>query len=118
MNKAKTPVTTRLFNQVASPPYKLNRSNNQTFSKFYRTNNYSFMLARALSSGSSNKSSDGGNNKKASDVEQDENSEDSKEIVLTPGEKVAVASRLSMWLGVGVFACFCGYYIIKELIPT
>lgn len=49
----------------------------------------------------------------------DADAEDStKEIVLTPGQKVVAASRLSMWVGIGVFACACAYYIGKELIPT
>lgn len=41
-----------------------------------------------------------------------------KEIVLTPGEKVVVASRLGLWAGIAAFASVCAYYIAKELIPT
>jgi import inner membrane translocase subunit TIM21 len=44
--------------------------------------------------------------------------DDTKEIVLTPGEKVVAATRLSMWLGIFAFASVCAYYIGKELIPT
>lgn len=40
------------------------------------------------------------------------------EIVLTPGQKVAAASRLTMWAGIFTFACACAYFIGKELIPT
>jgi hypothetical protein len=43
---------------------------------------------------------------------------DTKEIVLTPGEKVAAASRLTLWAGVAVFATVCAYFIGKELLPT
>lgn len=43
---------------------------------------------------------------------------DSKEIVLTPGEQVVAATRLGMWGGIFAFACVCGYYIVKELMPT
>jgi hypothetical protein len=43
---------------------------------------------------------------------------DTKEIVLTPGEKVVVASRLGLWLGIGAFAAACAFYIGKELLPT
>jgi len=43
---------------------------------------------------------------------------DTKEIVLTPGQKVAAASRLTMWTGIFGFACACAYFIGKELIPT
>ena len=43
---------------------------------------------------------------------------DTKEIVLTPGQKVAAASRLTMWAGILTFACACAYFIGKELIPT
>lgn len=42
----------------------------------------------------------------------------SKEIVMTPGEKVAAASRLTLWGGIGLFAAFCAYYIAAELMPT
>jgi len=41
-----------------------------------------------------------------------------KEIVLTPGQKVAAASRLTMWGGIFAFGCACAYFIAKELIPT
>lgn len=43
---------------------------------------------------------------------------DTKEIVLTPGETVVAASRLTLWAGIAVFAAACAYYIIMELIPT
>jgi import inner membrane translocase subunit TIM21 len=43
---------------------------------------------------------------------------DSKEIVLTPGQKVVAASRLGMWAGIFGFAFACAYYIGRELIPT
>lgn len=44
--------------------------------------------------------------------------EETSEIVLTPGQKVVAATRLSMWLGIAVFATGCAYFIAKELIPT
>lgn len=44
--------------------------------------------------------------------------DDTKEIVLTPGQKVAAASRLTMWAGIFAFACGCAYFIGRELIPT
>jgi import inner membrane translocase subunit TIM21 len=48
----------------------------------------------------------------------DNDDPDTKEIVLTPGQKVAAASRLTMWTGIFGFACVCAYFIGKELIPT
>eukprot|EP00970_Alexandrium_tamarense_P004322 scaffold721_cov202-Alexandrium_tamarense.AAC.29 len=42
----------------------------------------------------------------------------SQEIVLTPGEKVVVGTRLFFWAGAFAFASVCAYYIGKELIPT
>lgn len=48
----------------------------------------------------------------------DDDPADTKEIVLTPGQKVAVASRLTMWAGIFTLASACAYYIGKELIPT
>lgn len=50
--------------------------------------------------------------------EAKEDDAEAKELVLTPGEKVVVAGRLGLWLGVGAFAAVCAYYIGKELIPT
>jgi import inner membrane translocase subunit TIM21 len=47
-----------------------------------------------------------------------EGGDKTKEIVLTPGQKVVAASRLGMWAGVLGFACACAYFIGKELIPT
>ena len=49
---------------------------------------------------------------------QGDDDPDTKEIVLTPGQKVAAASRLTMWAGIFSFACACAYFIGKELIPT
>ena len=42
----------------------------------------------------------------------------SQEMVLTPGEKVVVGTRLFFWSGALAFASVCGYYIVKELMPT
>ena len=47
-----------------------------------------------------------------------EDADDTKEIVLTPGEQVVAASRLTMWAGIFGFACVCAYYIGRELFPT
>jgi mitochondrial import inner membrane translocase subunit TIM21 len=49
---------------------------------------------------------------------KDEEEDPTKDIVLTPGEQVVVATRLSMWLGILAFASMCAYYIGKELLPT
>jgi hypothetical protein len=48
----------------------------------------------------------------------DKDGSDTKEIVMTPGEQVAAASRVTMWFGISIFASVCAYYIGKELIPT
>jgi import inner membrane translocase subunit TIM21 len=48
----------------------------------------------------------------------DDAADETKEIVLTPGEAVVAASRLGMWAGILGFACVCAYYIGKELLPT
>jgi import inner membrane translocase subunit TIM21 len=44
--------------------------------------------------------------------------DETKELVLTPGQKVVAASRLGLWAGVAAFALACAYYIGRELIPT
>jgi hypothetical protein len=67
------------------------------------------LTSRALSSEADKKNKKEGADKDGSDT---------KEIVMTPGEQVAAASRVTMWSGIAVFAGFCAYYIGKELIPT
>jgi hypothetical protein len=57
----------------------------------------------------------GGEEKKNAD---DKGESTENEIVLTPGQKVVAATRLTMWLGIAVFATGCAYFIAKELIPT
>lgn len=86
-------------------------------SLFLRTNPYYRPdVMRVFSSNNTESKSDSTTNQQQSD---DKNAEDpTKEIVLTPGEKVVVASRLTMWAGIAVFASFCAYYIIRELLPT
>ena len=56
--------------------------------------------------------------KKEGKETSDQQEGDSKEIVLTPGQKVVAASRLTMWAGIAAFAAVCGFYIVKELMPT
>ena len=57
-------------------------------------------------------------NKQQSSETAGDDDETSKEIVLTPGQKVVAATRLGMWLGIAVFASGCAYFIAKELFPT
>mmetsp|Transcript_19956 Transcript_19956/g.34005 ORF Transcript_19956/g.34005 Transcript_19956/m.34005 type:complete len:272 (+) Transcript_19956:231-1046(+) len=78
--------------------------------KYQRPN----LAVRSMASSSSSSGE-----KKASE-KANVNSEEatSSEIVLTPGEKVVVGSRLFFWSGVFAFASVCAYYIGKELIPT
>lgn len=49
---------------------------------------------------------------------EDSTAQSSQELVLTPGEKVVVGTRLFFWAGALAFASVCGYYIVKELLPT
>lgn len=44
--------------------------------------------------------------------------EDEDALVLTPGQKVVVAGRLTLWAGIAAFATVCAYFIIRELMPT
>eukprot|EP00934_Nitzschia_sp_Nitz4_P007362 Nitzschia sp. Nitz4//scaffold17_size182527//60063//60839//NITZ4_001845-RA/size182527-processed-gene-0.94-mRNA-1//1//CDS//3329539313//7352//frame0 len=55
---------------------------------------------------------------KKADADGKADADDTKEIVLTPGEQVVAASRLSMWAGMFGLAVVCAYFIGKELIPT
>ena len=61
----------------------------------------------------------GGSKEETTTPKGEEEEETTKgELVLTPGQKVAVASRLTMWVGILGFASVCAYYIAKELMPT
>ena len=75
---------------------------------------------RLLSSNTNHKSdqTESTNTSKDKDGGGKEQSSDSNEIVLTPGETVVAVSRLTMWAGIAVFAAVCAYYIAMELIPT
>jgi len=77
--------------------------------------NPSLGWSRTLSSQSGGR---GGKAEETSDPKDGETTDETKELVLTPGQKVAVASRLTMWAGMFGVACICAYYIGKELIPT
>lgn len=44
--------------------------------------------------------------------------EEQTALMVTPYQRVAQASSLGFWLCLGGLACVCGYYIIKELMPT
>jgi len=71
--------------------------------KYHRLN----LARRSMVSSSS--SSDG---KKGTDKTNAEGEEGaSSEIVLTPGEKVVVGTRLIFWAGAFAFASVCAYYI-------
>jgi len=67
-------------------------------------------VARTFSSSSEKKNGTNGT--------QQQEDVTSSEIVLTPGEKVVVGTRLAIWSAAGCFALGCGYYIFKELMPT
>jgi hypothetical protein len=73
---------------------------------------------RTLSSDTQKSSDTKTSDKNDANKTEADSTSDSKEIVLTPGEQVVAATRLGMWGGIFVFACVCGYYIVKELMPT
>ncbi len=60
------------------------------------------------------------NNSEKSAKREDSNADgtDRNEIVLTPGQKVAAGTRLTVWAGCLVLGGICAYYIGKELFPT
>ena len=72
------------------------------------------LIARSFSSDPGNKA----NSKAQSESASGDEEETTKEIVMTPGEQVVAAGRLTMWAGIGVFALCCAYYIGVELFPT
>jgi hypothetical protein len=72
---------------------------------------------RFLSSNSGN-SNNTTEKTKTEQAKPNDGEEDTKEIVLTPGETVVAVSRLSLWAGIAAFATVCAYYIGKELFPS
>ena len=89
---------------------------------FGRPINSSTLRLLSTSGSNTNKKSDQTDAKKSTSTSKDgdgkQESSDSNEIVLTPGETVVAVSRLTMWAGIAVFATACAYYIAMELIPT
>ena len=77
----------------------------------------SFIRSSSSSSGGGGDKSNGQSSTSA-DGEQHPPPPTSQEIVLTPGEKVVVGTRLFFWSAAFAFASVCGYYIIRELMPT
>lgn len=71
--------------------------------KYQRPN----LAARSMASSSSSS----GEKKASEKANADGEEATSNEIVLTPGEKVVVGSRLFFWSGVFAFASVCAYYI-------
>ncbi|KAL3800725.1 hypothetical protein ACHAWO_013267 [Cyclotella atomus] len=80
-----------------------------------RTNPRHNLIARASSSSTSDKKQ---STNESSSSSSSTSEPTSQEIVLTPGEKVVVGTRLFFWAGALAFASVCGYYIAKELLPT
>lgn len=76
------------------------------------------MKCRPNITGRSMASSTSGEKKTSEKAHADGEEATSNEIVLTPGEKVVVGTRLFFWAGAFAFASVCAYYIGKELIPT
>jgi hypothetical protein len=56
-------------------------------------------------------SSTSGEKKTSEKAHADGEEATSNEIVLTPGEKVVVGTRLFFWAGAFAFASVCAYYI-------
>ena len=75
-------------------------------------------LLSTSGSNTNNKSDQATKTTNTSDGDGKQQSSDSNEVVLTPGETVVAVSRLSMWAGIAVFAAACAYYIVLELVPT
>ena len=112
--------TTSCLRQISRHQQSTSYANRHAFSLFRHNHNLSKQILSPLSStiglrSLSNKAKE--ETTKKNDDTADADTETS-ELVLTPGEKVAAASRLTMWAGIFAFASVCAYYIGKELIPT
>ena len=103
--------------RLTRPPMMMSRSVALVWQQQQRSPfclRHSSLALRSLASDSNS------NNKQQQqqDSQSNNNESNDKELILTPGEKVVVAGRLSLWLGIGTFAAVCAYYIGKELLPT
>jgi import inner membrane translocase subunit TIM21 len=81
------------------------------------------LIARAASSSSSSSTDKNQSTSSSQQQQQQASGQEtepptSQEIVLTPGEKVVVGTRLAFWAAALSFASVCAYYIAKELLPT
>lgn len=70
------------------------------------------IAARCLSSEGDGKKNESSNAESAQEEPM------SQEIVRTPGQKVVDGTKSIMWLGVLGFGLVCGYFIVKELLPS
>lgn len=76
------------------------------------------LLTRALST---SKGDGKAEDRKMDDSSKDNNNkeeEETRELLLTPGQKVIEYSRLAFWAGVAAFGLACAYYIVLELFPS
>ena len=78
----------------------------------------SLRLLSTSGSNTNNKSDQTDTKKSSAAGDGKQQSSDSNEIVLTPGETVVAVSRLTMYAGIAVLAAMSAYYIAMELIPT
>jgi hypothetical protein len=83
---------------------------------YFRASYPKIMAVRTFADGASSGGDKGKASSSSSKAPPDEGM--TNELVLTPGEKVVAATRLTMWAGIAVFAGVCAYYIGKELLPT
>ena len=88
---------------AATAQHRFGTLTKANITKYQRPN----LAARSMASSSSNS----GEKKASENVNADSEEATSNEIVLTPGEKVVVGSRLFFWSGILAFASVCAYYI-------
>ena len=89
-------------------------NNNTVLVQNVTRSNFKSMTIRASSSSTEKKDT----TQSQSTSSESQTEPTSQEIVLTPGEKVVVGTRLFFWAGAFAFASVCAYYIGKELLPT
>jgi hypothetical protein len=84
----------------------------------FRASYPKIMAVRTFADGASSGGDKGKAASSSSSSKAPPDEDTTNELVLTPGEKVVAATRLTMWAGIAVFAGVCAYYIGKELLPT
>jgi import inner membrane translocase subunit TIM21 len=102
----------QIFNRQRYTATKLYQSHHSVLTQSFQKNPNNSKHVASSSRKFSDKPPSGGG--KTKDIPNEERTE----IVLTPGQKVAAGTRLTMYLGIAAAGLTCLFFTARELIPT